>query len=683
MKEVAMNQEYWKYSHILRKDLFRWCDYWQLPPTEARFLLTRGLINKHEKERFFSEAEEQFSPPFLWDDLEKASIRIWKALQEGERICIYGDYDVDGISGTAILLEAIRRLGYSAEYYIPNRQEEGYGLNKEALDAIIDSGINLLITVDCGTTSVDLIQEAQKKIDVIVTDHHLPGVELPKGYGLINPQCVENFSPDPLSGAGVAFKLAQGIYLSADKPISQIKDLLGWAALATVTDMVPLQGENRLIVKKGLDELRRSNHAGLKALMDVAGIDPRELNEKDLGFSLGPRLNASGRLQTARLGVELFLCFDSVRAQEIAIELNEINRERQQVEKEILEEACKMIEKYSEIPSGIILYQPSWHPGVIGIVASRIARLYWRPTLLLCGSKEEIKGSGRSIPAVDLYETLVKCSNYLSHFGGHRQAAGLSLTYENFDLFCSAFQEAVKNQTTEEDLIRQRSFDGMLTLDEINHSLEERLSQLAPFGIGNQAPRFVFPYLEVISAKAFGKDCKHLKIEIRSGNQRREAIIWNRGSESSNFTSGMIISGIGEFRKNTWNQIEKFDLFLEEISVGEELPLLAEIFSEKNPEILSSLLPTQREIFKEFFELLIQVSKKSSILSSEQIGILWKERKPEASWQEVDYLLRVFEEIGIIRSDNEYLIFILNIAQKTSLEKSQSYQQELEKAREQ
>lgn len=682
MKGVAMNQEYWKYSHILRKDLFRWCDYWQLPPTEARFLLTRGLTNKNEKEMFFSEAEEQFSPPFLWDDLEKSSLRIWKALQEGERICIYGDYDVDGISGTAILLEAIKRLGYSAEYYIPNRQEEGYGLNKEALDTIIDSGINLLITVDCGTTSVDLIQEAQKKIDVIVTDHHLPGAALPKGYGLINPQCVENFSPDPLSGAGVALKLAQGIYLSAGKPVSQIQDLLGWAALATVTDMVPLQGENRLTVKKGLEELRKSNHIGLKALMDVAGINQPELNEKDLGFSLGPRLNASGRLQTARLGVELFLCSDPIRAQEIATELNEINRERQQVEKEILEEACKMVEKYSELPSGIVLYQPNWHPGVIGIVASRIARLYWRPTLLLCGSEEEIKGSGRSIPAVDLYEALVKCSNHLAHFGGHRQAAGLSLTHENLDLFSSAFQEEVKNQTTEEDLVRQRPFDGMLTLDEIDNFLVERLYKLAPFGIGNQAPRFVFPYLEVISSKAFGKDRKHLKIEVRAGNQIKEAIIWNRGSEFMNFTPGMIISGIGEFRKNTWNQIEKFDLFLDEISIGEKLPLLAESFSGKNPENLISQLPIQREIFKKFFELLTQISKKTSILSSEQIGILWKEGRQEASWQEVDYLLRVFEEIGIIRSYNEYLISILNTAQKTSLEKSQSYQEELEKARE-
>lgn len=678
-----MNQEYWKYSHIQRKDLFRWCDYWQLPPTEARFLLTRGLTNKNEKEVFFSEAEEQFSPPFLWDDLEKASLRIWKAIQEGERICIYGDYDVDGISGTAILLEAIKRLGYSAEYYIPNRQEEGYGLNKEALDTIIDSGINLLITVDCGTTSVDLVQEAQKKIDVIVTDHHLPGTELPKGYGLINPQCVENFSPDPLSGAGVAFKLAQGIYLSAGKPVSQIQDLLGWAALATVTDMVPLQGENRLTVKKGLEELRKSNHIGLKALMDVAGINQPELNEKDLGFSLGPRLNASGRLQTARLGVELLLCSDPIRAQEIATGLNEINRERQQVEKEILEEACKMVEKYSELPSGIVLYQPNWHPGVIGIVASRIARLYWRPTLLLCGSEEEIKGSGRSIPAVDLYEALVKCSNHLAHFGGHRQAAGLSLARENLDLFSSAFQEEVKNQTTEEDLVRQRPFDGMLTLDEIDNSLVERLYRLAPFGIGNQAPRFVFPYLEVISSKAFGKDRKHLKIEVRAGNQIKEAIIWNRGSEFMNFTPGMIISGIGEFRKNTWNQIEKFDLFLDEISIGENLPLLAESFSGKNPENLISLLPIQREIFKKFFELLTQISKKTSILSSEQIGILWKEERPEASWQEVDYLLRVFEEIGIITSHNEYLISILNTTQKTSLEKSQSYQEELEKAREQ
>lgn len=682
MKEVAMNQEYWKYTHILRKDLFCWCDYWQLPPTEARFLLTRGLRNENEKELFFSDSEKQFSSPFLWDDLEKASLRIWQALQKGERICIYGDYDVDGISGTAILLEAIKRLGYSAEYYIPNRQEEGYGLNKEALDAIIDSGINLLITVDCGTTSVDLIQEAQKKIDVIVTDHHLPGAELPKGYGLINPQCVKNFSPDPLSGAGVAFKLAQGIYLSANKPISQIQDLLGWAALATVADMVSLQGENRLIVKKGLEELRRSNQVGLKALMDVSGINQRELNEKDLGFSLGPRLNASGRLQTARLGVELFLCSDFVRAQEIATELNEVNRERQQVEKEILEEACKMVEKYSELPSGIVLYQPNWHPGVIGIVASRIARLYWRPTLLLCGSEEEIKGSGRSIPAVDLYGALVKCSDYLSHFGGHRQAAGLSLTQKNLDSFCKAFKEEVANQTTEEDLVRQRSFDGMLTLDEINNSLEERLSQLAPFGIGNQAPRFVFPYLEVISSKAFGKDRKHLKIEIQSGNQSREAIIWNRGSESLNFTPGMIISGIGEFRKNTWNQVEKFDLFLEEVVSGEELPLLAEPFSEKNLEIFNLLLPTERAVFKKFFELLIQISKKTAILSSEQIGILWRERRPEASWQEVDYLLRVFEEIGLIRNYNEYLVSILNTAQKTSLEKSQSYQEELERARE-
>jgi single-stranded-DNA-specific exonuclease RecJ len=675
-----MKNEQWTFTEINRRDLFYWSDFFQLPPLETHFFLTRGLRTPSEINKFRFGAKEDLSDPFEWDGIPKAAERIWEALESGEKICIYGDYDVDGIVGTSILIETIHRLGFSAEYYIPDRQEEGYGLNEEALSKLENLGINLLITVDCGTTSVELINKYQTSgMDIIVTDHHLPAEKLPNSFALINPQCMKG-KVDPLAGAGVAFKLAQGLLKFVQKSENEIQDLLGWAALATVADMVPLQGENRILVKLGLEELKKSSSVGMQALISIADIQQSAINERDLGFALGPRLNASGRLETAKLGVELFLCKEQRQASEIAIALNEINSERKQIEKLILAQAKEMITSFTELPWGIVLYQEDWHPGVIGIVASRLAKEYWRPVILLGGAGEDVKGSGRSISGLNLYEALCLSKEFIDKFGGHKQAAGLSLKKENISDFRDKFSESIKQLIGEEDLIPKREFDGMLALVEIDDKLLERISSFAPFGIDNPAPKFLFPYMRIDSARALGAERQHLKIHIRDGSCVMETLLWNCGEAIKEVQNRELVHGIGTIRKNSWNGREALELNWEYFSLEPSLKLNSkQIPLEKVSKLEKQVFSTNRADFAECYRLLQTFGKTASMLSVERAGLQWQEARADFSWAEFDYFLQVFEELGLIRKVSEELIAFENNAEKqTSLEESPTYRKQKE-----
>ena len=678
-----MKNEQWIFTEINRSDLFCWSDFFQLPPLETHFFLTRGLRTPDEINKFRFGAKEDLSDPFEWEGIPKAAERIWKALESGEKICIYGDYDVDGIVGTSILIETIQRLGFSAEYYIPDRQEEGYGLNEEALSRLENLGISLLITVDCGTTSVELINKYQNSgMDIIVTDHHLPAEKLPNSFALINPQCMSG-KVDPLAGAGVAFKLAHGLLKFVRKSEDEIQDLLGWAALATVADMVPLQGENRILVKLGLEELRKSSSVGIQALVSVADIQQSAISERDLGFALGPRLNASGRLETAKLGVELFLCKEQHQANEIALALNEINSERKQIEKLILDQAKNLIKSFTELPWGIVLYQEDWHPGVIGIVASRLAKEYWRPVILLGGVGEDIKGSGRSISGLNLYEALYLSKEFIDKFGGHKQAAGLSLKKENISDFRDKFSESIKQLIGEEDLIPKREFDGMLALSEIDDKLLERISSFAPFGIDNPAPKFLFPYMKIDSARALGAERQHLKIHIRDGSCVMETLLWNCGEAIKEVQNNELIHGIGSIRKNSWNGRETLELNWEYFSLKPNLKLNSkQIPLEKISKLEKKVFSTNRADFTECYRLLQAFGKTTSMLSVERMGLQWLKERADFSWAEFDYFLQVFEELGLIRKVSEELIAFENNAEKqTSLEESPTYRKQKEEVK--
>lgn len=676
-----MKKERWQLRTVDRDVLFAWCDYFNLPPLETRLLLQREILTQKQAAEFFHPDESRLSSPLKWDGMEKAVGRIHDGLQKNEKICIYGDYDVDGITGTAILKETFHRLGKEVDFYIPDRQEEGYGLNEEALEYLAQNGTQVLITVDCGTTSAELIKKFKNSgMDIIVTDHHLPGSNLPDAYSLINPQCSIDYPVDPLAGAGVAFKLAQSICLREIGKSELIFDLMGWVALATVVDMVPLQGENRLIVQMGLKELAKHPSIGLKALMEVSGITPEMITERDLGFGLGPRLNASGRLQTARQGVELLLETNPERAKELALNLDEVNRERQIVEKEILAEAKKLIQAEVNLPEAIVLHQPHWHPGVIGIVASRIAKEFWRPVLLLCGDGNEIKGSGRSIPGFDLYKGLSNCSNWLIQFGGHRQAAGMSLKLSDFMDFKEAFRRSVLSQLSVEDYLPRRDIDGIISFDEISFSFLERIKMMGPYGLSNPAPRFLFYNLEIRSIRTLGAGGQHLKLRLSDGKNEFEALSWNSKIVGSNISVGEFIFGVGEVRRNVWNGQESLEILLD--SWGKDSSFitneLLEISKPDESETISK--PTEREYFANFYRILVKKGQQQSLISIEEIKQLWEKDQSAISWQDLGYLLQVFSELDFLSWVSEnHISWNRGLVSKQQLDSSKTYKNELKK----
>ena len=680
-KGAEMKTERWILPKINRRDLFCLADLWDTTPLMTQFLVNRKIQELTEVERFFSEDSAGFSKIEEWDGLAKGVERIQQGIEKKEKICIYGDYDVDGIVGTAILMELFKRLGYPIEYYIPDRQEEGYGLNDGALAHLLGQGVTLLITVDCGTSSAELIQKYQSQgMDIIVTDHHLPGETFPAPFSLINP----HFNSKPvgsLAGGAVAYKLAEGIWRTRSNDLTGIEDLLGWAALATVADMVPLVDENRLIVKRGLKELRKSRSVGFNALAEVAGLKLPLISERDLGFSIGPRLNASGRLQNATLGVKLFLCTDKLEAREIAEELNQINQERQQVEKVISEEARAQVRNLPELPSGLVLHSSDWHPGVVGIVASRIAREFWRPTLLLCGGEEEIKGSGRSIPALDLHGVLSSTREWLAKFGGHRQAAGLALKKENLSAFREMFQREIAERLSETDLIPSREADGVIQLGEISDSLLDQIASLAPFGMANSAPKFIFPFLTLQGIRKIGAEGKHLKLVLGDGVRTIEGVLWNRGEDFSQFMIGHFIHGFGEIKKNVWNGKETFEITLDQVGLA-ELPIEEKVLCPQvNDDARQESFSVERQKFAEFYRLLTEEGRRSDYLVVEFIGALWRKKNSSATWQEVDFFLQVFEELQFIERITEELICYKGAHQKkTTLEHSATYQEQVEKA---
>ncbi|MBP9484498.1 MAG: single-stranded-DNA-specific exonuclease RecJ [Negativicutes bacterium] len=676
-----MKKERWQLRTINRDALFAWCDYFNLPPLETRLLLQREISTQAQAAEFFEIDESRLSDPLKWDGMEKAVNRIHDGLQNNEKICIYGDYDVDGITGTAILKETFRRLGKEVEFYIPDRQEEGYGLNEEALEYLAQNGTQVLVTVDCGTTSVELIKKFENRgMDIIITDHHLPGSVLPDAYSLINPQCSIEYPVDPLAGAGVAYKLAQSICVKEIGKSELISDLIGWAALATVVDMVPLQGENRLIVQIGLKELAKHPSVGLNALMDVSGVAPEAITERDLGFGLGPRLNASGRLQTARQGVELLLETNPERAKELALNLDEVNRERQAVEKEILAEAQKLIRAEIELPEAIVLYQPHWHSGVIGIVASRIAKEFWRPVLLLCGEGDEIKGSGRSIPGFDLHQGLSDCSNWLIQFGGHRQAAGMSLKLSDLAAFREDFCRAASAQLSEEDYLPRREIDGIIGFDEISFSFLERVKKLGPYGLSNPVPRFLFYNLEILSIRTMGAEGQHLKLRLSDGKNEFEALSWNSKIAGSKISIGEFIFGVGEVRKNVWNGRESLEILLD--SWGKDSSyIINEFFEVSEPEGSDKISkPTDREHFAKFYRMLAKKGQQQSLISMEEIKQLWEKDQLAVSWQTLGYLLQVFSDLGFLSWISEdHISWNRGLVSKQQLEYSVAYKNELEK----
>ena len=497
-------------------------------PLIGQILWNRGIHSAQAARAFLHPEKEPFHDPFLMRDMEKAVRRILHAIHAGEQIVVYGDYDVDGMTSTTLLMKNIRALGGRVAYYIPNRFTEGYGLNGRALEQLAAEGCNLLITVDCGIASVETVAELDAGMDVIITDHHLPGSALPSAYAVINPHRVDCPYPDKeLAGVGVAFKLVQALWQMEKQRL--YTDDLDIAALGTVADLVPLVGENRKLVQAGLLRMTERPSPGIAALVRVSGCEGKAINTGIVGFQLAPRLNAAGRIETARRGVELLTAADAHEADCIAAELNALNTERRDLEQDILTEAESMLGGFTPDVPAIVVAGEDWNAGVIGIVASRLVEKYYRPSIVLTRQGDVYKGSCRSIAGLHMYDALAACRDTLIQFGGHAMAAGLTLECNRVEDFRCAFANYVNTHLNYEDFTPKISIEALVAPADWTIPMVEEIALLEPYGMGNPRPIFGVRDVRPRTATAIGADGKHLCMEVGTREKRVAALYWNYG----------------------------------------------------------------------------------------------------------------------------------------------------------
>ncbi|PTM58334.1 single-stranded-DNA-specific exonuclease RecJ [Desmospora activa] len=536
-----------------------------LHPLVARLLINRGLDDVERVRRFLRASVQDLYDPFWLDGMEQAVKRIRHALEQGEKIRIYGDYDADGVTSTSLMMRVFRRLGADVDYYIPNRFTEGYGLNRDALIRAKEEGVHLMISVDTGISAVDQADHANKLgLDLIITDHHEPPSVLPQALAVINPKkpdCTYPFSQ--LAGVGVAFKLCHALL---GEPPEE-----GWelVALGSIADLVPLVDENRILAARGLEAINQNPSTGMAALVEASGIDG-EVAAGHVGFSLGPRINASGRLDTAGQAVELMLTEDSAEAALIAEELDRMNRERQHLVEAITAEAVALVEEEPEAHHRmIVVAAPGWNVGVIGIVASRLVERYYRPTIVL-GIDEETgmaKGSARSIAGFDMYRALTACDELLPHYGGHTMAAGMSLPQRDLAQLHQRLDQLASEWLTEEDYIPLSAVDADLTLGEVNLALIESIEKLAPYGIGNPTPRFRLIGSRLERIQRIGRDKNHLKLMLEQEGSSLDAVGFRMGELAEELMPQSQPELLGELSINEWNQRRNPQFLVRDVAV--------------------------------------------------------------------------------------------------------------------
>lgn len=483
----------------------------------AKLLLQRGISGIDEAKKFLYGNRNDLSLPEELGGIETAVARIKKAITNHEKIVVFGDYDVDGITSVVLMMECLACMDADADYYIPNRFDEGYGLNETAVRELADKGCQLLITVDCGIVSFKEVELAMSMgVDVIITDHHTPSAQVPPAVAVINPKLEGNRNNFDLAGVGVAFKLAQALIGNPDEAYRWL-DLV---ALATVADVVPLQGDNRILVKEGLECIRRSFRPGLQALLSESGLENRPvLNSWHIAFILAPRLNSAGRLDQAQIAVDLLLCQDNEKASEIAKYLCNMNNKRKNIEEMIFKEALLKINNEKDLQRDrvLVLAGEGWHQGVIGIVASRIAEKYHRPTIIISWEGETGKGSGRSQAGFDLFQALEGCRDYLLQYGGHKMAAGLTIKRNDYELFQDSINQIAALTLDDKALLPVRQIDVQLQPEDISDQFYDELCLFEPYGEGNPAPVFLLRNVEIKNHKLVGKNEEHLKFKIEPG----------------------------------------------------------------------------------------------------------------------------------------------------------------------
>ncbi|MFA6034584.1 MAG: single-stranded-DNA-specific exonuclease RecJ [Myxococcota bacterium] len=500
----------------------------------ARLIARRGVVTPDEARKYYRSELADLSSPDLMKDMPAAVDRIVHALKNGEKICIYGDYDVDGVTSVAIMLTFLKRVSSSVTYYIPARAKEGYGLNIDAVTAIAEGGSSLITAVDCGISSVEEVAHAKRLgVDMIVVDHHQVSGELPEAVAVLNPHRPDcQFPFKDLAAVGVAFFLLlglrkrlreTGVFTTMTQP--NLRECLDLVVLGTVADVVPLLGDNRILVKHGLKELSKTKRPGLIALKEVAGATSGVITARTVGFGLAPRLNAAGRLEDAKFAVELVSTGDMDYARNLAEELNWQNARRQKIEEEIYNDVDAALARDPAIASRstIVMASESWHPGVIGIVASRIARRFYRPTILICVSGDRGRGSGRSIDGFHMFKGIEQCGTLVAEFGGHRAAAGLTIEKKNIPGFIERFEEIARASMTTESYVPRLELDAEIDPGTVNEDLLYCLEKLEPHGTCNPAPMFLGSRVKVLRTKLVGQG-HHLKLLLQSGGRSFDAI---------------------------------------------------------------------------------------------------------------------------------------------------------------
>lgn len=528
----------------------------------AKLLIARNI--KYEDIDNFLNGDLSFlKDPYLMKDMDKFVDRIDKAIKNEEKICIYGDYDVDGITSITIMYKFLTEIGAKVEYYLPDRLVEGYGINNNALSEIKKNGVKLVITVDCGITAVEEVEFAKNiGLDICITDHHECADILPDAIAIINPkQKGDNYPFKMHAGVGVAFKCLDAISKRYNLDESTYLKYLDIVAIGTISDIVPLVDENRIISKFGLKKMQNTENIGLRALLKI--VNYKDIDSIMVSFGMAPRINACGRMGNARIAVSLLLENDIKRANDIAKKLDELNTERQSVERYIFDEAMEMIQKGNlDKKNSIVLYNENWHNGVIGIVASRLVNIYYKPVILLTKEHDVVRGSGRCQVGFSIYDALTECKEALLQFGGHELAAGLSIEEENIQKFIDLFEISAtkRSKGIEEQII---DIDMQITKKDLNARLIKDIMILKPFGQSNQVPLFIYKGLKVAAIRTI-KDDKHLKLTLQDERSLIDAIAFSQGERRDELTIGSKVDVVGNIEVNTFNTPKTIQIVIQD-----------------------------------------------------------------------------------------------------------------------
>ena len=490
----------------------------------AELLVQRGVETFQQARAFFRPSLEDLHDPFLMKDMDKAVERLHEAIAKGQKILVYGDYDVDGTTAVALVYSFVRRFTKRVEYYIPDRYDEGYGVSYKGLDWASDNGINLLITLDCGIKAIEKVEYARSKgIDVIICDHHLPENELPAAVAVLDPKREDCHYPfDDLCGCGVGFKFVQGYSIKYGIDFETLEPLLDLQVVSIASDLVSMVGENRVLAHFGLKRLNENPRKGLLAMLSLAKLEPGHVTIDDIVFKIGPRINAAGRMESGRLAVELLTAMDDRSAFQIGEKINDNNNERKNIDREITQEALDMVANGTalETENVTIVYNPTWNKGVVGIVASRLVEAYYKPTVVLTKSNGFITGSARSVAGFDLYASIESCADLLENFGGHVYAAGLTMKEENLAEFCQRMNRFVSGNITKQELTPVVDIDARLDFSQITPKFFRILKQFQPFGPGNANPVFLTDDVyDAGNGRKVGAGGVHLKLDLMQESQ--------------------------------------------------------------------------------------------------------------------------------------------------------------------